>query len=129
MEIQIYKCEICGNVVQILHDGAGELVCCGEEMKKLEAKHSEESITEKHVPIFVKTDENNYEIRVGEVLHPMIQEHHIEFIEAVNEDEKTICIKFLDINEEPKMNINCPNYKKALEYCNIHGLWEGNKND
>lgn len=129
MEIEIYKCEICGNIVQKLHDGGGELICCGEEMQKLEPKHNEESITEKHVPIFIKTDEQNTEIRVGEILHPMTQEHHIEFIEAINNDENLLMIKFLNPNDEPKMHINNTDYKTALEYCNIHGLWEGYNND
>lgn len=129
MNIEIYKCEICGNIVQKLHDGGGELVCCGEEMTKLEPKKNEESITEKHVPIFVETENSSTEIRVGEVLHPMTEEHHIEFIEAVNETDNTIKIKFLNLDDEPKMHIDCTNYKKAFEYCNIHGLWEGYKND
>lgn len=129
MNTEIYICEICGNIVQKLHDGGGELVCCGESMKKIEPKLHEENITEKHVPIFIKTDENTTEIRVGEVLHPMSEEHHIEFIESIDSENNTITVKFLRTDEEPKMHLkNCSNNMKAIEYCNIHGLWEGNNN-
>ena len=128
-EICIYKCNICGNVVQILVNGHGELVCCGESMEKIEPKTQEENITEKHVPIFINSENNSTEIRVGEVLHPMLPEHYIMFIETVSDDENSINIKFLHPDDEPKMFIkNKYKINKALEYCNIHGLWEG-KND
>ena len=122
----IYRCNVCGNIVQKLIDGAGELVCCGEAMEKLKPQTHEENITEKHVPIFLKHDDGTTEVRVGEVLHPMENEHYIMFIETISADDKHIQIEFLKPNDEPKMHIkNCDNMK-ALEYCNIHGLWEGN---
>lgn len=129
-KLDLYRCEICGNLVQTIIAGNGELVCCGQPMQKLERKQHEESIMEKHVPIFIKTDDNNTEIRVGEILHPMTEEHYIMFIEAINKSNNEIYLKYLYPNEEPKMQINKDfNVNKALEYCNIHGLWEGNNND
>lgn len=124
-KLDLYKCNICGNLVQVLMVGAGELVCCGEPMQKLEAKKQEMAIFEKHVPIFIKNENGEDEIRVGEILHPMTEEHHIVFIEAVSEDKNHVQLKFLHAGEKPKMllNNNCKNLV-ATEYCNIHGLWE-----
>ena len=122
--LDIMRCEICGNIVQVLNSANGELFCCGQPMNKLEASVSEEAMTEKHVPIFLKYD-NNCEIRVGEILHPMTNEHYIMFIEAINENKDEIHLKFLNPNDEPKLATdNSKNYKTAIEYCNIHGLWE-----
>ena len=123
--LDIYKCNICGNVVEVLSAGNGELVCCGQPMEKLEAKVSEESIMEKHVPVFIKYDENNAEIRVGEILHPMIKEHYIMFIQLISPDKKCVQLKFLNPEELPKMDVkNLQIGSLAREYCNIHGLWE-----
>ena len=123
-KFDLYKCEICGNIVEIIVNGNGELVCCGKPMQKLTAKNNEEAMMEKHIPIFVKKDDGRSEIRVGEVLHPMESEHHIVFIQAVSDDMSASQIKFLNINDEPKMIID-NDYSYAKEYCNIHGLWEG----
>ena len=127
-KLDIFKCNICGNVVEVLINGGGELVCCGENMHKLEPQTNEESIMEKHVPIFLKK-ENGTEIRVGEVLHPMLEEHYIMFIQAISKDRNLVFTKFLYPYDEPKVDLN----EKfgdffAREYCNIHGLWE-NRND
>lgn len=126
MEIlDFYKCDICGNLVQVLVDGGGELVCCGEPMKKLESQNNEEAVMEKHIPVFIEQD-NKYEIRVGEVLHPMIEQHHIMFIQAISEDKNNVQLKFLHAGDEPKMILNeKPDRINAYEYCNVHGLWEG----
>ena len=123
-KFDLYKCEICGNIVEVLSAGGGELVCCGQTMQKLEAKNYEEAMMEKHIPIFVKNSDGSSEIRVGEVLHPMTEEHHIMFIQAISDDKNTSQIKFLNINDEPKMLLNS-DFAYAKEYCNIHGLWEG----
>lgn len=117
-KLKLYRCEICGNIVQIMHEGADALVCCGEPMKKLIPHGIEEEKKEKHVPVFL----NENEIQVGSEPHPMTQEHHIEFIQTVSDDKKHVYTKFLDINEFPKLKINNP-YSNAQEYCNIHGLW------
>lgn len=129
-KFDLYKCEICGNLVEIFINGGGELVCCGKPMKKLEAKSFENSIEEKHVPIFIKKDNCETEIRVGEVLHPMVQEHYIMFIQAISNDKNSACIKFLNYGEKPEFALhNCNNFYYAREFCNIHGLWEGKNND
>lgn len=122
--LDLYRCDICGNIVEVIVSGNGELTCCGQPMKKLEAQHNEETIMEKHVPILVDLDDNFREIRVGEVLHPMLPEHYIMFIEAISKDKKHVNLQFLSPNEQPKMILK-ENYDiVAREYCNIHGLWE-----
>lgn len=114
-----YRCEICGNIVQVLHSGQGELVCCGEAMELLSAHTLNEEKQEKHVPVF-----SDDKVKVGSEAHPMIPEHYIMFIQAVSEDNKEIKTKFLSPNELPEMSIGTDNYSKAYEYCNIHGLWK-----
>ncbi len=125
-KLDLYRCEICGNIVQVLFVGGGELVCCEEPMKKFEIQTRENAMLEKHVPIFMKDENGNDEIRVGEILHPMTQEHYIMLIEAISEDKNFVQIKFLSPEEEPKMSL-CSQTNKmiARELCNIHGLWEG----
>lgn len=126
-KLQFYKCDICGNIAQILHAGEGEIVCCGQVMRLLETKN-EEQMAEKHIPVFLKDECETEFIQVGSVLHPMVHEHYIEFIETVSEDNTCVHIKFLHPAEEPKMILNKPeNVNKAYEYCNIHGLWEGER--
>lgn len=121
--LELYHCEICGNIVQIMHTGAGELVCCGKPMTLLKPYTQQDEKQEKHVPVFIEN-----KIQVGSVPHPMIEEHHIEFIQAISQDKKNIMTKFLNINENPEMDMNIDkNYTYALEYCNLHGLWQGNK--
>lgn len=125
--LDIYKCDICGNVVEILSEGGGELVCCGKPMIKQEPKLHEENLMEKHLPIFVKYCDKNGEIRVGEVLHPMIPEHYIMFIQAISSDGKFAQLKFLSPNDTPIMAIkDINNVSIAREYCNVHGLWGAN---
>lgn len=127
VKLQFYKCDICGNIVQILHEGEGELVCCGQVMRLLEAKN-EDQMAEKHVPVFLKEEDGSEFIQVGSLPHPMLPEHYVEFIETVSEDKTCIHIKFLHQGEEPKMILDKPeNVNKAYEYCNIHGLWEGER--
>ncbi len=116
---QIWKCEICRNIIEILHSGADALVCCGQPMKLQKEKTEDSEIGEKHVPVIKEN-----EVIIGEVEHPMKEEHYIEWIEAELEDGKKIKI-FLNSDEKPKAEIN---YSKkivsAREYCNIHGLWK-----
>ena len=127
---ELYRCDICGNMVEIRISGGGELVCCGKPMKKLEPKYHEEAVMEKHVPVIIKHDDKNGEIRVGEILHPMTDEHYIMFIQAISEDKKYSGLKYLNPNEEPKMLLDNLEHKiYAREFCNIHGLWEGKNND
>lgn len=121
--LEFYRCEVCGNIVQVMHAGAGELVCCGNPMTLLQPHSVEEEKKEKHVPVFIED-----KIQVGSIPHPMIEEHHIEFIQSITNDKKTVMTKFLDLNNPPEVILNKENnYNIAQEYCNIHGLWLGVK--
>lgn len=118
---KVYKCEICGNIVEVLHAGEGELVCCGEPMKLQEEKTKDEGL-EKHVPIIEKTD-NGVKVKVGSVLHPMEEEHYIEWI-AIEADGKTYR-KYLKPGDSPEAEF-CVKADSitAREYCNLHGSWK-----
>ncbi len=124
--LEFYKCEICGNLVQVMNAGEGELVCCSKPMVLLNAQTKDEEKQEKHVPVFL----NGVKIQVGSIPHPMIEEHHIEFIECYTQDQKNVKIRFLDLSDEPAMVINTnDNYNGAVEFCNLHGLWQSNKDE
>ena len=119
--LQIYKCNICGNIVEVLHPGKGQLVCCGQPMELLIEK-TEEKGKEKHVPI-VESKEGSIKVRVGEILHPMETEHFIEWIEIISDD--TVYRKFLKAKDRPEFEVRPVMEKiKARAYCNIHLLWE-----
>jgi superoxide reductase len=122
--LQVYKCELCGNIVEVLHAGAGELICCGQPMQLLVAK-TEDAGKEKHVPVTEKTD-RGIKVRVGSVPHPMEEKHFIEWIAVVT--NRGIFRKFLKPGEKPEAEF--PNNETVItvrEYCNIHGLWTTNK--
>jgi len=121
--LQIFKCETCGNIIQVMHEGQGELVCCGAPMQLLIPYEQKDETGEKHVPIFL----NDSSVQVGSVLHPMIEKHYIEFIETLSSDGSEVYIKFLQPGQAPCMNIGSGDFTRAIEYCNIHGLWQGNK--
>ena len=118
---QVYRCNICGNIVEVLNVGGGALVCCGQEMELLEEKNKEEGM-EKHVPIIEKT-ENGVRVKVGSVEHPMTKEHYIQWIEIIADGR--IYRKFLKPEMKPEAEF-CVKADKteAREYCNIHGLWK-----
>ncbi|MBQ8669012.1 desulfoferrodoxin FeS4 iron-binding domain-containing protein [bacterium] len=123
--LDLYKCNICGNLVEVVLSGVGELVCCGEPMEYLDAKSNDSEYGEKHVPVFVDTDENGIEVRVGSTLHPMTEEHYIQFIETISEDKNKICRQYLSPQTSPIMVLkDKADIKNAREYCNLHGLWE-----
>ena len=125
-KLDLYRCSICGNIVEIMVSGGGELICCGKPMEKLEPKIEEDALEEKHIPIFITDEKNNCQIRVGEVLHPMTNEHYIQFVESISSDRNTVNLKFLYPNEEPKFILHyCDKGSFAREFCNLHGLWEG----
>ena len=122
-KFEIYKCNICGNIIEILKEGQGELICCSEVMHKLESKN-EETIQEKHKPVF-EINDKNIKIKVGSIPHPMTKEHYINFIEAISLDEKYLYRKYLSKEEVAEFEFFCKTNKmKARELCNIHGLWE-----
>lgn len=123
-KLEMYKCEICGNFVEVVLSGIGELVCCDMPMV-LQKPNTTDATSEKHVPFFIKKD-NELEIRVGEIDHPMTEEHYIQFIEVISADEKYVKRKYLYPFEEPSFCLKGYDVNKltARELCNIHGLWE-----
>ncbi|WP_035588982.1 desulfoferrodoxin [Hippea jasoniae] len=119
---EVYKCDICGNIIEVLHEGADALVCCGQPMKKLDEQTADTS-TEKHVP-FIKREGDKYIVKVGEnTAHPMEEKHYIEWIELVVDG--VVYKKFLNPGDAPEAVFEVPEGKEvwAREYCNIHGLW------
>jgi len=119
---QIYKCEICGNVVYVLHNGKGELVCCGQPMKLMEEKTKSEEGKEKHVPVVEKV-EGGIKVKIGSIPHPMEEKHYIEWIEVT--DGENVYRKFLSPGDIPEAIFPVENENvKVREYCNIHGLWK-----
>ena len=119
-KFEIYKCNICGNVAQILLNGVGELVCCGENMEHLVLQYEEDKVGEKHVPEFV--DENGKKfIRLSK--HPMIEEHYIQFIEVLSKDKTEMRLKYLYPNQKAEFDITNFDASEAIELCNIHKLW------
>jgi superoxide reductase len=120
---QIYKCEICGNIVEVLHKGAGTLVCCGKPMNLLKENTVDASL-EKHVPIIVPLD-NKIIVQIGSIEHPMTEEHYIEWIEVITRDNKSNK-KFLEPQDKPEAEF-CIEISEVLfvrEHCNLHGLWK-----
>lgn len=119
---QIYKCEICGNIVEILHTGIGTLVCCNQPMLLIEEFKEDEGF-EKHLPS-LSFEGNKLIVTIGETEHPMTEEHFIEWIEYIVDNE--VKRVFLKPTDEPKatfiMKENSSYIVRA--YCNIHGLWE-----
>ena len=118
---QIYKCNICGNIVEVLYAGGGQLVCCGQLMELLKEK-IEDVGKEKHVPVIEKT-ETGIIVKVGSVPHPMEEKHYIEWIEIIADGASYR--KFLKPGDKPEAEF-CIKVEKieAREYCNIHGLWK-----
>ncbi len=121
--MEIYKCEICGNIVEMTHGGAGALVCCGEPMVRME-EQTADMATEKHVPVIEKIN-GGYRVTVGSTLHPMIDAHYIEWIELLSGD--SIYRAYLKPGMDPvaEFLIGDPGAVTAREYCSIHGLWKG----
>ena len=118
---QIYKCEICGNITEVLHTGAGQLICCGQEMSLMEEKTADQGM-EKHVPVIEKNG-NKITIKVGDVPHPMEDNHYIEWIEIIADGQ--VYRKNLKPGMEPKAEFEITAEKiEARGYCNVHGLWK-----
>jgi superoxide reductase len=107
--LQIYKCEVCGNIVEVLHEGAGELVCCNQPMKLME-ENTVDAAKEKHVPVIEKTSDG-IKVKIGSVPHPMEEKHYIEWIQLIADGQT-----YREFLKPGRVN--------AREYCNIHGLWK-----
>ena len=118
--LQIYKCEVCGNVVEMVHAGAGELVCCGQPMK-LFVENTVDAAREKHVPV-KESVSGGTRVKVGSVPHPMEEKHYIEWIEVIVDGKAYR--QFLNPGESPEAVFPVEGTFTAREYCNLHGLWK-----
>lgn len=117
---QVYKCDICGNMVEVVHKSGGTLVCCGKPMT-LKEENSVDASNEKHLPVIEKV-EGGVKVIVGEVEHPMAEEHYIEWIEIHTENK--VYRKYLKPGEKPEAVFMVEEeVLYAREYCNLHGLW------
>jgi superoxide reductase len=120
-KLEIYKCEKCGNIVEVLNGGKGELVCCGEAMK-LYKENTVDAAKEKHVPVVEKTADG-FKVKVGEVAHPMEEKHYIQWIEIIADGKAYR--QFLEPGGAPEAVFKIDAAQvTAREYCNIHGLWK-----
>ena len=119
--LQVYKCGVCGNIVEVMHAGEGELVCCGQAMT-LFKENTVDASKEKHVPVVEKTADG-YKVKVGSVAHPMEEKHWIEWIELIADGK--VYRQFLNPGQAPEA-LFCIKADKvaAREYCNLHGLWK-----
>ncbi len=118
---QVYRCNVCGNIVEVLHTGKGELVCCGQPMELLQEKAVDAGM-EKHVPVIEATD-RGIKVKVGEVPHPMEEKHYIEWIEVITNGGS--CRQFLKPGDKPEAEFEIkPQKVAAREYCSIHSLWK-----
>jgi superoxide reductase len=120
--LEVYKCEVCGNIVLVMHGGKGELVCCGQPMK-LFKENTVDAAREKHVPVVEKTAEG-YKVKVGDVPHPMEEKHYIEWIELLAGEKSYV--QFLKPGDAPEATFKVDaDQVTARAYCNLHGLWKG----
>lgn len=119
--LQVYKCEKCGNIVEMLVASGGELVCCGEPMK-LQSENTVDAAQEKHVPVIEKID-GGYLVKVGSVAHPMEEKHFIQWIEVVADGKAYM--QFLKPGDAPQAEFKiAASSITAREYCNLHGHWK-----
>jgi superoxide reductase len=120
--LEVFKCDICGHIVEVLHSGAGELVCCGQAMKQL-VENTVDAAKEKHVPVVEKI-EGGVKVNVGGVAHPMEEKHWIEWIQIIADGKSYR--EFLNPGDTPEATFNVEaDQVTAREYCNLHGLWKG----
>lgn len=118
---EIYKCEVCGNIVEVVHNSGGQLVCCGQPMK-LMAENTVDAAKEKHIPVIEKTSDGVL-VKVGEVEHPMLDNHYIEWIEVLTSNK--VYRKYLSPGEKPEALFKLDEeIIAAREYCSLHGLWK-----
>jgi superoxide reductase len=119
--LQVYKCEVCGNIVEVVHGGAGELTCCGQTMNLL-TENTVDAAKEKHVPVIEKIS-GGLKVMVGKVAHPMQEKHYIEWIEVIADGK--VYRQFLNPGDTPEsvFMIEAENIT-AREFCNLHGLWK-----
>ena len=120
--LQVYKCDVCGNIVEVVHGGAGELVCCGQPMNLL-TENTTDAAVEKHVPVIEELD-HGIKVTVGSVPHPMADEHYIEWIEVVAGGKSYT--EYLNPGGAPEATfcVNAADVTMVREYCNLHGHWK-----
>jgi superoxide reductase len=119
--LQVYKCEVCGNIVTVLHASGGALVCCGQPMK-LMAPNSVDAAKEKHVPV-IEREGGKIKVKVGSVPHPMEDKHFIEWVMVKAGDG--LCLAFLKPGAAPAAEFELKADRvEAFEYCNLHGYWK-----
>jgi superoxide reductase len=114
---QIWKCEVCGNIIEILHEGADSLVCCDKPMILKKPQTQDPEKDEKHVPVI-----EDKKVKIGAIEHPMEEKHYIEWIEGVGKNNK-YCKVFLNPGDKPEIEFDFE-VKQARAYCNLHGLWK-----
>jgi len=118
--LEVYKCEVCGNIVELVHAGDGDLSCCGQEMK-LMSENTVDAAKEKHVPV-IEVGEGSVKVTIGSVAHPMEEKHYIEWIELIADGKAYR--QFLKPGDAPTAIFNVTAKKvTAREFCNLHGLW------
>jgi superoxide reductase len=121
-KLELYKCGLCGNIVMVMHGGDGELVCCGQPMKKM-VENTTDAAKEKHVPVIEKI-QGGFKVKVGSAAHPMEEKHYIEWIELLADGKSYV--QFLAPGQAPEATFMVTaNAVTAREYCNLHGFWKG----
>jgi len=119
--LEVYKCELCGQIVEVVHEGRGTLVCCNQPMKKL-TENTTDAAREKHVPTLNRTA-TGFQVKVGSVAHPMEEKHYIEWIELLADGR--VYRAFLKPGDPPEANFETTaSAVTARAYCNLHGLWK-----
>jgi superoxide reductase len=121
-KLQVYKCEVCGNMVEMVHTGTGTLVCCGQPMRLME-ENAVDASREKHVPVSSAVD-GGVKVAVGAIPHPMQEQHYIEWIE-IAADGRTQRKDLLPGDAPEAQFCNQPEQVVVRAYCNLHGLWKG----
>lgn len=120
-KLEVYKCSVCGNIVEILHGGDGALACCGQDMA-LQTENTTDAAVEKHVPVKEKVD-GGWKVTIGEVAHPMTDDHYIEWVELIADGISYK--KFLSPTSTPEAFFPVTNDEVTVKaYCNLHGLWK-----
>ncbi len=120
LSMKVFKCNVCGNIVEMLHDKAGQLVCCGQPMKNM-VENTVDAAKEKHVPVKEAAD-GGLKVKVGSVPHPMDESHFIEWIEIISDGK--IYRQYLNPGDSPEAFFPVSGEWTAREYCNLHGLWK-----
>lgn len=120
--LQMFKCDVCGHIVEVLHEGRGDLICCNEPLKLL-VEGSVDAAEEKHVPVVEKIADG-IRVTVGSVPHPMEEQHYIEWTEIIANGRTYR--QFLKPGQAPQAHFSIDAKDvTAREYCNLHGLWKG----